>query len=112
MWRVSQPSLIKGGKKKNKTRQKSRTSQSNTEKQSHSQVPQSGIPPASSCNNTLIIGDSVLHGINLKGLKSNVHKHSVSGANIDTILCDIRRFDLKTFSRIIIYAGGNDVSNE
>lgn len=114
---VSQPTQPdKRGKKKNKTKRKSRASQSNTEQQPHSQpvtkeVPQPGIPPDNPCNNTLIIGDSVLHGINLKGLKSNVHKHSVSGANIDTILCDIRRFDLKTFSSIIIYVGGNDVSN-
>lgn len=114
---VSQPTQPdKRGNKKNKTRRKSRANQSNTEKQSHSQpvtkeVLQPGIPTDNPCNNTLIIGDSILHGINLKGLKSNVHKHSVSGANIDTILCDIRRFDLKTFSRIIIYVGGNDVSN-
>ncbi|MCG7877246.1 MAG: SGNH/GDSL hydrolase family protein, partial [Candidatus Thiodiazotropha endolucinida] len=57
---------------------------------------------------TLIIGDSILHGINMKGLISTAHKHSVSGAKIDNILTDIRRYDLKNFSSIIVYVGGND----
>ncbi|MCG8033131.1 MAG: SGNH/GDSL hydrolase family protein, partial [Candidatus Thiodiazotropha taylori] len=57
---------------------------------------------------TLIIGDSILHGINMKGLISSAHKHSVSGAKIDNILTDIRRYDLKNFSSIIVYVGGND----
>lgn len=52
-----------------------------------------------------------VHGINLTGFKCNVHKHCVSGANIDTSLCAIRMFDLKTLSRIFIYVGRNDVSN-
>lgn len=62
-------------------------------------------------SNIFLIGDSILHGINLKGLKRNVHKHSVSGAKINTILGDIKMFDLKTFSSVIIYIGGNDVAN-
>ena len=62
-------------------------------------------------SNVLIIGDSILHGINIKGLIRNVHKHAASGAKIDSILDDIKMFDLKTFSTVIIYIGGNDVAS-
>lgn len=56
------------------------------------------------------MGDSVLHGVNSKGLQHNVHKHSVSGATIRTMLRDIELYDLKQFSSIIFYIGGNDLS--
>ncbi|MCG8113420.1 MAG: SGNH/GDSL hydrolase family protein [Candidatus Thiodiazotropha taylori] len=72
---------------------------------------QSNSANTNNSSNVLLIGDSILHGINVKGLRSNVHKHSVSGAKINTILSDIKRFDLKIFSSVIIYIGGNDVAN-
>lgn len=96
----------------------SKTSQLNTRRDLHSkgrnstkEISPSSSPDNGKTLNTLLIGDSILHGINLKGLKRNVHKHAVSGANIDTMLCDIKMFDLKTFSTIISYIGGNDVAN-
>ena len=62
-------------------------------------------------SNMLKIGDSILHGIIIKGLIRNVHKHATSDVKIDSILDDIKMFDLKTFSTVIIYIGGNDVAS-
>ena len=71
----------------------------------------SGKQSRDTSSDTLLIGDSVFHEINPKGLKSNVYKHSVSGAEIVTVHSDIKGFDLKRFSSIIVvYVGGNDVS--
>lgn len=58
----------------------------------------------------LMIGDSILHGVNVKGLKNNVHKHSVSGATINTLIKDIGMYDLTQFHTVILYVGGNDIS--
>ena len=60
---------------------------------------------------TLLIGDSIVSGINPKGLKSNVHKHGIAGGTIDSILRDIKVFDLQQFSNILVYIGGNDTAN-
>lgn len=59
---------------------------------------------------TLIIGSSILHGINPQGLTQGTHKHSISGAGIDDIADDILLYDLSSFSTVIIYIGGNDVA--
>lgn len=58
----------------------------------------------------LMMGDSILHGVNVKGLKNNLHKHSVSGATIHTLIRDIEMYDLNQFHTVIIYIGGNDLS--
>ena len=41
----------------------------------------------------------------MKGIKNNVHKHSVSGALLPTIINDIELFDLKIFDTIVVYIG-------
>ena len=64
--------------------------------------------PQNSTPKTLLIGDSILNKINMKGIKNNVHKHSVSGATLPTIINDIELFDLKIFDTIVVYIGGND----
>lgn len=61
---------------------------------------------------TLLLGDSILSGINRKGLKSNVECHSISGATVDMLLNKIKVYDLKNFRNIIIYVSGNDVSQK
>ena len=60
---------------------------------------------------TLLICDSIVSGINPKGLKSSVHKHGIAGGTIDSILRDIKVFDLQQFSNILVYIGGNDTAN-
>ena len=57
---------------------------------------------------TLLVGDSLLSGVNGKGLKNNVHCQPVPGATIIQIKEKITMYDLSQFQNIIIYCGGND----
>ncbi|MCG8046830.1 MAG: GDSL-type esterase/lipase family protein [Candidatus Thiodiazotropha endolucinida] len=58
----------------------------------------------------LLIGDSIITGANPKGLKDSVRREGIPGATIDTILKEIRVFDICKFSHIILYIGGNNAS--
>ena len=58
----------------------------------------------------LLLGDSIIKGVNTKGLANGVHKHSISGGNIQQLIDEINLYDLKVFSTIIIYIGGNNVA--
>lgn len=61
---------------------------------------------------TLIIGDSIVNGINRKGLTNNVECQSVPGATIDTIIDKLQIFDLTKFANIVVYVGGNNASSK
>ena len=71
--------------------------------------------PVISCretaSKTLLIGDSILSGINKKGLNKNVECHPISGATVDILADKIRIYDLKCFENIVIYVAGNDCAN-
>ena len=58
-----------------------------------------------------MIGDSILHPINTKGLIRGLHKHSRGGATVSDIINDITLYDLSQFQTIIISVGGNDSVN-
>ena len=58
----------------------------------------------------LLLGDSIIKGVNTKGLADGVHKHSNSGGNIQTLIDEISLYDLNAFSTIVIYIGGNNVA--
>ena len=60
---------------------------------------------------TLIIGDSIINGINPRGLKNYVHCSGISGATVETVHEKMSVYNLKNFTNVIIYVGGNDVSN-
>ena len=60
---------------------------------------------------TRLIGDSILSGINKKGLNRNVECQSVSGATVDTLIDKIQIYDLKCFDNIVIYVAGNDCAD-
>ena len=60
---------------------------------------------------TLLIGDSILSGINKKGLNKNVECHPISGATVDILIDKIRIYDLMCFENIVIYVAGNDCAN-
>ena len=70
------------------------------------------INPRPTASKTLLIGDSILSGINKKGLNKNVECHSISGATIETIIDKIQIYDLNCFDNIIIYVAGNDCANK
>ena len=59
----------------------------------------------------MLIGDSLISGINKNGLKANVYKHGISGATVDTVLNELSVYDLHLFSHAIVYVGGNDASS-
>ena len=59
----------------------------------------------------LLGGDSILKGINTKGLTSDVKICARSGATVDDLLDELSVYDLKSFAQIIICIGGNDCSN-
>lgn len=59
----------------------------------------------------LLMGDSIITGINTKGLKDKVYKHGISGATVDSLLQEIDVYDLRNFSHAILYVGGNNASN-
>ena len=60
----------------------------------------------------LLIGDSLISHINPRGLKQNVHKSGISGGNIHKVTNQLKVFDLKQFTDIIIYVGGNDAASK
>ena len=62
-------------------------------------------------NKILLIGDSIINGINKQGLKDNVYKHGIPGARIETLLNEIEMYDLNQFSHAVIYVGGNDAAS-
>ena len=69
-----------------------------------------GTSQKQSTPQTLIIGDSILSGVNQKGLRNKVECQPVSGASVDSLLEKIKIYDLKIFQNIIIYVSGNDAS--
>lgn len=94
---------VASGSKEHNTRQ-----QTNKSKAGADTVVKTRHTPSSK---TLLIGSSILHGVNPKGLHNGVHKYSSSGATIDSMCDDISLFDMKAFTKAIIYVGGNDASN-
>ena len=61
-------------------------------------------------NKTLIIGDSILSGINQKGLSRNVTTQPFPGATVEIILNKLVMYNLGQFESVIIYVGGNDAA--
>ena len=60
---------------------------------------------------TLIIGDSILKGVNSRGLKKGVKICTRSGATINDLWDESSVYDMKSFGQIIICIGGNDCSS-
>ena len=72
---------------------------------------QRSSPQTKKAKKILLIGDSIINGINKQGLKDNVYKHGIPGARIETLLTEIEMYDLNQFSHAVIYVGGNDASS-
>ena len=60
---------------------------------------------------TLLIGDSILKGINYRGLKNGVKICARSGALINDLWDEISVYDMKSFRQIIVCVGGNDCAS-
>ena len=74
-----------------------------TEKEANSHVPLK--------ERTLIIGDSILKGIQRPGLDRMVDCHKISGAIITDIAENLHKLDMRQYENVIIFVGGNDVSD-
>ena len=59
----------------------------------------------------LLLGDCILKRINTKGLIKGVHKDSKGGATIQELIDEIKVYDMKAFSTVILHIGGNDTAN-
>ena len=75
-------------------------------------ISRSSTQSADTSKKMLLIGDSLITGINKKGLKENIYKHAISGASTDTLLAEIEVYNLHIFSHILIYVGGNNASDK
>lgn len=60
---------------------------------------------------TLLLGDSVIKGINPRGLKKGITICARGGATIQDIYDNISVYDMKSFSHVIVSVGGNDCSS-
>lgn len=77
-----------------------------------SQTPAQSQPiPQNEQKEILLIGDSLISAINSKGLVQNVFRNGIPGASIREVFNQIKVFDLKKFSHVVIYIGGNDASS-
>ncbi|MEW8547726.1 MAG: GDSL-type esterase/lipase family protein [Candidatus Thiodiazotropha sp.] len=83
--------------------------------QNHQQRVSSSYPMASpettSKGKLLLIGDSILSGVNTKGLIKGIQKHSKGGATVNDLIEEISVYDMRNFETCIIYIGGNDCAN-
>ena len=66
--------------------------------------------PAPLKERTLVIGDSILKGIQRPGLDRLVDCYTISGAIITDIDDNLRNMDLRQYENVVIFDGGNDVS--
>ena len=72
---------------------------------------QSQVPENQSLNDIILIGYSIIGSINQKELKPNAIKNGISDAKTSHIISQIKVYDMKSFSNVIISIGGNDASN-
>ncbi|KAH3827112.1 hypothetical protein DPMN_129041 [Dreissena polymorpha] len=56
---------------------------------------------------TLIIGNSILSGINRRGLNKNTHIKTLPGRKIKDIRLTLDSWDMTKYKNVIIYIGGN-----
>ena len=61
---------------------------------------------------TLLIGDSIIKGIQKKGLKNDVDVLTLPGRKAADIRKRLLELDLSTYKNIIIYVGGNDAADK
>ena len=62
-------------------------------------------------NKTLLIGSSILKGLRTRGLNPEVEISTNPGADSKRILEKFRKSNLDSYANVIVYIGGNDISN-
>ena len=95
------------------TKKKQQTCSENKQNDKHEKNvknKQSDIPDHNA--RTLIIGDSIISGINKKRLMSGVECQPVPGATVDSVFDKLQIFYLTKFDNLVVYVGGNDSSRQ
>ena len=59
----------------------------------------------------LLLGESIISGINTKGLVKGLHKNSKGGATLQHMIDEVSVYDMKVFSTVILYISGNEAAN-
>ena len=98
------------GRKTNSKQSKSKKHNSGKKTPNPNNIENRPWPNQEQTSQILIIGYSILSGINPKGLKNNVDCRSFSGATISTLMEKIQLYDLKSIQDIVLYIAGNDAS--
>ena len=62
-------------------------------------------------NKTLIIGSSILKGVSLKGLDTDISVSTNRGAGIKQIAEKLNSISMKDYKNIVVYIGGNNISD-
>lgn len=88
-----------------------RTQQRNISRPSPTPMLGNSLQDVCQSSQILMIGDSIISSVNQKGLKQTVFKSGIPGAKVDHILNQVKIFDMKKFSHVIVYVGGNDASS-
>lgn len=60
----------------------------------------------------LIIGDSILKGIQRKGLNNNVHVKTLRGAKISDVKARLSSINVSQYSDVVVYVGGNNLADD
>ncbi|KAH3747434.1 hypothetical protein DPMN_181861 [Dreissena polymorpha] len=68
------------------------------------------VDTADISDKTLIIGDSILSGINRRGLNKNTHIKTLPGRKTKDIRLILDSWDMTKYKNVIIYIGGNDMA--
>lgn len=104
----------KGNSKDSTVKSSQSSKQSSTKNQKQQTTPKDiqNVKEHQDSYRTLIIGDSIVSGINRKGLTNKVECQSVPGATIDTVIDKLQIFDISKFDRLVVYVGGNDSSRK
>lgn len=62
-------------------------------------------------NRTLLIGDSILKGVQKRGLHDMVEICRSGGARIQDVMDKVRELDMTQYKNVVVYVGGNDASS-
>ena len=55
--------------------------------------------------NILLLGDSIISGVNTRGLLTGVHKNSKGGTTVQNLIDEVSLYDMKAFSAVTFLGG-------
>ena len=64
------------------------------------------------CNKTLLIGDSIIRDINVRGLIDTVDVKCIRGARTSVINDELKDMDIAVYETVIVHSGTNDCTSD